>query len=309
VADTPPAGSSVEQAQAASPGRFEHDTAVWREDGSELTIDEPGGSTAPVGRPIAFAAEVAPGWRAGRGPHGGYLAAMLTRALMAAVAEPQRAPRSLTIHYARAPVDGPVRIETVIERRGRSLSTVSARMQQDGKLIALALAAFSVAWDGPEISTIEMPDVAAADPGDSSGAFIENGAPQFTEHIIIQPRLGGVPFAGSEQPMEVAGWLGLAEERPIDAPMLAFLSDALIPAPFMRTAEPVAAPTIDLTVHFRVAMPRTPHPDPREMCLVRTRTSSIQEGFFEEDGWIWAADGTLLAQSRQLAILMPMPIG
>ena len=198
---------------------------------------------------------------------------MLTRALMAAVAEPERAPRSLTIHYARAPVAGPVRIAVTVERRGRSLSTVSARMEQEGKLIALALAAFSVAWDGPEISTIEMPDVAAADPQDTSGAFIERGAPPFTEHILIQPRLGGVPFTGAEQPMEITGWLGLAEERPVDAPMLAFLSDALIPAPFMRTAEPVAAPTIDLTVYFRVAMPRTPHPDPKEMCLVRTRTA------------------------------------
>ncbi len=299
MADPPPGGSSLAQQPAASLGRFERDTAVWREDGSEQTA---------IDRGVVFGAEVSPDWRAGRGPHGGYLAAMLTRALIAAVAEPARAPRSLTIHYARAPVAGPVRIATVIERRGRSLSTVSARMEQDGKLIALALAAFSVAWDGPEISTIEMPDVAPADPEDNSGAFIEHGAPPFTEHIIMQPRLQGVPFAGTEQQMEITGWIGLAEERPLDAPMLAFLSDALIPAPFMRTAEPAPAPTIDLTVHFRVAMPRTPDPDPREMALVRTRTNSIHEGFFEEDGWIWAADGTLLAQSRQLAILMPMPI-
>ena len=34
-----------------------------------------------------FAAEVAPDWRAGRGPHGGYLAAMLLRALIETVAD------------------------------------------------------------------------------------------------------------------------------------------------------------------------------------------------------------------------------
>ncbi len=269
-------------------GKFDRDTIVWRERIS--------GSTS------TFGAEVSPDWRAGRGPHGGYLAAMLLRALIESVDDAQREPRSLTIHYARAPEAGRVRITTVLEREGRSLSTLSARMEQGGKLIALALAAFSVPWEGPAISEIAMPDVAPADARSETGAFIERGAPQFTRHMIIQPRLEGVPFGGDDQPMQVTAWLGLAEPRPIDARVLAFLSDAQIPAPFMRTAEPLAAPTVDLTIHFRA--PRQA-PEEDELCLVRTRTSVIHDGFFEEDGWIWAPDGTLLAQSRQLAILLP----
>ena len=61
-------------------------------------------------RRAQFAADVSPDWRAGRGPHGGYLAAMLLRALIETVADPLRAPRSLTIHYARAPQPGAVTI-------------------------------------------------------------------------------------------------------------------------------------------------------------------------------------------------------
>jgi len=275
-------------AQPARVGKFDRDTIVWRE---RIT-----------GNASTFGAEVSPDWRAGRGPHGGYLAAMLLRALIDTVDDTQREPRSLTIHYARAPSSGRVQISTVLERQGRSLSTLSARMEQGGKLIALALAAFSVPWQGPEISDLEMPDVEPADPSRDSGAFIHSDAPPFTKHMIIQPRLSGVPFAGGEQPMEITGWLGLAEPRPIDARLLAFLSDASIPAPFMRTAEPLAAPTVDLTVHFRAPLAA---PDAGELCLVRTRTSVIHDGFFEEDGWIWAPDGMLLAQSRQLAILLP----
>jgi hypothetical protein len=105
--------------------------------------------------------------------------------------------------------------------------------------------------------------------------------------------------------MEVGAWVGLAEARPIDALSLAFFSDALIPAPFMATGEPAAAPTIDLTVHFRSSMPRGDDPDPYELCFARVTSKLVQEGFFEEDGVIWAADGTVLAQSRQLAILLP----
>jgi acyl-CoA thioesterase len=281
----------VAELSAPALGAFDRDTAVMLQD-----------STAQTRR---FTAEVADGWRAGRGPHGGYLAAMLLRALVATVDEPARSPRSLTVHYPRAPEAGPVTIATTVERAGRSLSTLSARMEQDGRLVALALSAFSVPWSGPEVREVEMPHVAAADPVREPGSLLKFGAPPFTRHIVLQPRLGGLPFADAQQPMEIGGWLGLAEARPLDALALAFFSDALIPTPFMRSSQPNPAPTIDLTVHFRAALPRTPDPDPEELCLARMRGRLIHEGFFEEDGHIWAADGTLLAQSRQLAILLP----
>ena len=107
--------------------------------------------------------------------------------------------------------------------------------------------------------------------------------------------------------MEVGGWLGLAEPRPIDAISLTFFSDALFSPPYTRLSERATTPTVDLTVHFRASMPRLPHADPRELCLARFSTGVVHEGFFEEDGVIWAADGTVLAQSRQLGIVMPLP--
>ena len=275
-------------------GPFERDTAVRRREGE---------GTGP-GTTI-FDATVADGWKAGRGPHGGYLAAMLLRALSATVEEPRRAPRSLTIHYARAPEPGPVEIHTRLEREGRSLSTLSARMEQDGRLLALVLSAFSVPWTGPEIDDLPLPDVEPPDAVREAGTAVARGAPLFTRHLVMQPRLSDPPPDGQRRRMEVGAWVGLAEARPIDALSLAFFSDALIPAPFMATGEPAAAPTIDLTVHFRTSMPRTDDPDPYELCFTRVSSKLVQEGFFEEDGVIWAADGTVLAQSRQLAILLP----
>ena len=268
-----------------APGPFERDTAV-----------------APLGED-RFAAVVAEAWRAGRGPHGGYLAAIILRALTLTVAEQARAPRSLTIHYARAPHPGPIEIATKIERQGRSLSTLSARMEQEGKLIALALAAFSVPWSGPELTDLQMPDVEPPEPGHPPGTARSFGAPQFTDHLVLQPRLGE-HYVGERRAMQFAAWLGLAEARPLDAISLAFFCDALIPAPFPALEQRAPAPTVDLTIHFRVALPRTAEPDPHELCLARVSSGLIHEGFFEEDGVIWAADGTVLAQSRQLALLM-----
>jgi hypothetical protein len=106
--------------------------------------------------------------------------------------------------------------------------------------------------------------------------------------------------------MEIGGWLAHREPRPIDALSLAFFSDALIPAPFMRFSEPNAAPTIDLSVHFRTELPRAGAGGRDDLCLIRLSTGLIHEGFFEEDGVIWAPDGTVLAHSRQLALVLPM---
>jgi hypothetical protein len=62
------------------------------------------------------------------------------------------------------------------------------------------------------------------------------------------------------------------------------------------------APTIDLTIHFR--QPSRAPADPAELCLAIFRTRLLRDGFFEEDGVIWAPDGTVLVQSRQLGIVI-----
>ena len=251
-----------------------------------------------------FEADVASGWRAGRGPHGGYIAAMLLRALIEAVDDDSRTPRSLTIHYTRAPEPGPIGIETTLERQGRSLSTLSARMIQGAKTTALALAAFSVPWRSPGADELPMPDLAPADAERRSTPGLFDGAPEFTRHLVMQPRVGAVPFAGSGAPMKVGGWTGLPERRPIDALALALFCDAWFPPSFIALDVPAISPTVDLTIHFRRPI-EDANVDPAALCLGIFQTQLLHDGLFEEDGVIWAADGTVLAQSRQLGIIMP----
>ena len=299
-------GSVASQAGAPAADAFERDTAVRRLQRSDSAVAD--GSRA------SYAAEVSSAWRAGRGPHGGYLAAMLLRALTETVAEPARSPRSLTIHYARAPRPGPVRIDTVIERGGRSLSTLSARMEQDGKLMALVLAAFSVPWTAPEIAELAMPEVEPPDAARESSAPLaeqvtSGRAPQFLRQLVVQPRMGGPPFSGSTAPMEVAAWLGLRDgARPVDALALALFSDSLFSPPFVRLTELATSPTVELTIHFLTGHEGagSERHDPANLCFARFRSALVHEGFFEEDGVIWSAGGTPLVQSRQLAILMPL---
>jgi acyl-CoA thioesterase len=276
---------------------FDRDTAVRRVDSG----NDDSGQTASE---TLFAADVAAGWRAGRGPHGGYLAAILLRALTAAVDDPGRTPRSLTIHYTRAPDPGSIEIHTTVERAGRSLSTLSARMEQAGRTTALALAAFSVPWRAPEANELPLPDLAPPDAERRSTPKLFKAAPEFTDHLVMQPRVGAIPFSGSGAPMRIGGWIGLPEERPVDALSLALFCDAWFPPSFIALDQPAISPTIDLTIHFRQSMSACDC-DPAALCLSVFDTRLLYDGLFEEDGVIWAPDGTVLAQSRQLGIIMP----
>lgn len=276
---------------------FDRDTAVTRIDG----VDDNG---AQANNGALFSATVAPGWRAGRGPHGGYLAAMLLRALIHTVGDDARTPRSLTIHYTRAPEPGAIDIRTTVEREGRSLSTLSARMEQNGKVTALALAAFSVPWRSPSANELPMPDLAAPDAERCSTPKLFKGAPEFTRQLVMQPRVGAVPFAASGAPMKIGGWIGFPEARPVDAPALALFCDAWFPPSFIALGVPAISPTVDLTIHFRQPISECDC-DPSALVLSVFDTRLLHDGLFEEDGVIWAPDGSVLAQSRQLGIIMP----
>jgi acyl-CoA thioesterase len=119
----------------------------------------------------------------------------------------------------------------------------------------------------------------------------------------LRPALGEPPFAGPRAGEAlIGGWLRFAEPRPLDAVALAMYADAWMPSPWVVLAEPVAAPTLDLTVHFRA--PRAAAAvGPAEPVLAEFRSTTAAGGFFEEDGRLWSREGVLLAHSRQLALL------
>lgn len=248
-------------------------------------------------------AEVADGWDTPRGPLGGYVQAIVLRAMAAELGDAERQVRSMTMHFLRVPQAGPVTVEITVERSGRSLSSLSARLEQDGKLLGLALAAFSKSWDGPYVDETAMPSV---DPPQARMIAVEpvhapDNVPAFITRLTMQPRFGEAPFTGSEHGL-VGGWIGLAEKRPIDALSICVLADAWFPSPWPRLRELAPAPTIDLTIHFRAPLPM-----PDGLLLGRFTNRHVRDGFFEEDGELWSADGTFVAQSRQLGLLIGAP--
>lgn len=262
------------------------------------------------------------GWGAPPGPNGGYLAAVVVRAMQAHIAPAgERQLRSFTAHYLRPAGPGEVEIEVATVRAGRRFSTTRATVHQNGKEIITALAAFSGrGMPAAGTWTPAMPDIAPAPPRDAPGVppsdFHPNSGewlaptpemPSIVHRVKVGPRLGGRPFSGRElaagEAVETGGWIQSLQPRPIDAVYLALLADVWWPPSLEPLTAPAIAPTIDLTVHIRADLPPGGLPD--QPVLGRFWTAAAVNGTMEEDGELFLPDGTLLAQSRQLALLAP----
>jgi len=266
--------------------KFERDTAVTRAADAE------------------FDAEIDEGWLVHRGPNGGYVAAIILRALTARVDDTTRSPRSLTVHYVSPADVGPIRVTTAVERTGRSVTSCSARLHQADRLVALAIAAFAAPRPGPTFCDVTMPEVVSVD--GIAPTAIPQEAPEIARRWDMRWALGDPPWVESPPSSEAlaGGWIRLEDPQVLDACAVAAITDAWVPPVFSRIREPIIVPTLDLTIHFRTSLP-LPGAAPDDYVLAVFRTEAAHEGFLEESGEVWAPDGTLLAQSRQLAAVVP----
>jgi acyl-CoA thioesterase len=231
--------------------------------------------------------------------HGGYLAALLLRAMIEQVNDPARHPRSLTVHFLRAPEPGPAEVLLEPLRQGGKISCLSARIVQGGSPTTFAVGAFGSAFDAQPFQNLPKPDLPPPEQ-----------CPQFTRsRVAIDHRfehrlgLGAPPFSGASEAW-VGGWSRLEQARPYDALSMAILCDAWWPALFSRLddrSQASGCPTIDLTVHFRASLPVAGLGD-ADFVAVELRSDALQEGYLDESCRIWSPDGQLLATSVQHAV-------
>lgn len=297
----------MDAATEAGAGTFEHATAV--------TALGPG----------RYRAQVDAGWSTPIAANGGYLAAILVRAIEAerGAAAAERQLRSLTCHFLRPVTAGPLDVTVETLREGRRIATVRVTATQDGRDAIVALAALAV-LDLPAAGVWEPapPPAAPAPPRDAPFAAPDDYGrgdtahwlgptatmPPMFQRVLVAPRFGGIPFSARELPPgeapETGGWIALPEPRPIDAAFVALCTDVWWPPAFQPLGRPAIAPTIDLTIHVRADIPPEGLPD--QPVLGWYRSTAAHGGLMEEDAALFLPDGTLLAHARQLAIFMPI---
>ena len=70
----------------------------------------------PAGEGV-YEGQVADGWSTPRGPLGGYVMAIVLRAMQLEVGDAARQPRSFTVHFLRPPSVGPVVVRPAVSTR------------------------------------------------------------------------------------------------------------------------------------------------------------------------------------------------
>ncbi|MBM9619219.1 thioesterase family protein [Streptomyces zhihengii] len=279
------AAPAARSAQATvGDSEFDRDTAVTRR--------EPG----------VYDAELSAGWTIIHAVNGGYLLAMLGRALGDALPHPD--PFSVSAHYLTASRPGPAVIRTEVVRTGRTLSTGQASLlqfEEDGteveRIRVLATYGDLDALPGEVRTTAKPPAIAPIEHcfGPSDGPAPIPGSSAITERLDIRldPATVGWAIGAPSGKGEMRGWFGLADGRDADPLSLLLTVDALPPTSF-ELGLTGWTPTVELTTHVRCR----PAPGPLRVAIT---TRNLAGGFLEEDAEVWDSADRLVAQSRQLA--------
>lgn len=250
-----------------------------------------------------FATRVHPGWDILGNANGGYLMALVGRAVSMATGRPDCV--TITAHYLAPCPAGEARIEVAPVRAGRRFATVTASLFLRGdaagekEIIRILATVGDLANDpgGPSAMQRPMPDIASFDECLLMSETSVNDFAHIHGRLATRGQAEDIAFrTGSPSGRAtMRGWFAFADGRAVDTRALLLASDAFPPAVFNLSLPAAWVPTVELTVHVRA----TPAPGP-VACFFETRF--VQNGLLEEDGEMWDSNGVLVAQSRQLAL-------
>lgn len=230
-------------------------------------------------------------------PNGGYILAAMLRGLAeesangGASAEPMVA----SITYFKVGIPGPAELHTAVLRPGRRVTTAEATLWQGESKIAHMVGSFGDRDGGHTHELGQPPSLPPVDECTDPWGGNVPGMP-IAERIDyrVKDTPGWVVGKPTGDPSADV-WMRLAGERDADVFASALLVDGYAPPIFELGNFPSV--TIQLTVHFHGA------PAPGWIASHFT-TRHIINGHHEEDCELWDSTGRLVAQSRQLALIV-----
>jgi hypothetical protein len=259
-------------------------------------------TAVPLRGPGVYDIDLNAGWTIMSAVNGGYLLAVVGRALADAL--PHDDPFTVSAHYLTASRPGPAVVRTNIVRTGRTLSTGQASLFQydeAGNEVERirVLASYGDLDSLPDDvrTTAKPPAIPPVEqcfgPQDAPAPVPGSSAIADRLFLKLDPSTLGWALGVPSGKGEMRAWFGLADGRDADPISLLLAVDALPPTAF-ELGISGWVPTVELTVHVRCR----PAPGPLRVSIA---TRNLAGGFLEEDAEVWDSADRLVAQSRQLA--------
>jgi hypothetical protein len=256
----------------------------------------PADPAAEPGLVYRFGARIHPGWDIGGNANGGYLMAIVARAMAAVTGRP---PLSVTGHYLSPGPVGDCVVEVTLVRSGRRMATATGSLKMGDRELLRMLGTFADQDPSGVLYTDGAPPILPAyeDCVPAPGPM-DDDVPGLVARLDNRLRPGDEGFrTGAPTGVaEIVGWFDFADRGQIDLFGLLLAADAFPPPIFNADVPASWVPTLELTVHLRAI----PVPGPLR-CVFKSRF--IQGGLLDEDAELWDAAGQMVCQSRQLALI------
>lgn len=245
-----------------------------------------------------FEAFVTGAWNIAGNPNGGFLLSIVLAAIRRRTSHPD--PLSMTVHYLRpGSPDLPCVVEVDMVREGRTVATLRGRLIQEGRvriemLVAMGNVQDSVGVDHqlmPQAPSLPAPEDCVPRSGD-----LQNVELPINDRVDVRLHPDQIE-ASPEKPAEISGWIRLHDSSPPTTASLPLFADCFPPSVYPRLGRVGWVPTLELTVHVR----RAPAPGWVKAVL---KTDDLSGGRMIESGMLWDSTGQLVAQSRQLGLVM-----
>ena len=240
----------------------------------------------------------------GNTPHGGYLTAVMQKALSLSMPHPHVI-NSNTLYLDRTePKEIIIKVDKIRESRGSSVGRVS--LLQDDKLRCMMTGICSDFNFMNGVNDLETlpPKMFSEDRGLFISLNFDNKQEGFTPSFIKQTKceiakqhawwLKNEDELGDEA--RCAGFISMGEEIP-DQFVLSFYSDFFPPVVMNKYGPLGWVPTLSLTTNIR-QLPSTSE------LFMDVIAKDLNKGFFEQDCQIWDLNKNLVATSRQLTRIL-----
>lgn len=242
-----------------------------------------------------YAVELADDWAVGERPHGGYLLAILARAAVDTAPEHAPDPLAVAAQFLRAPTCAPAVVRTAIRRSGRTVTAVSAVLEQDGAPCVEATVTCGV-LPAAAPHWLDVPPIAPAPPPDAVDLGADPSHPfklgRSTELRLDATTAGFVTGRADAAPL-LRLWTTPHDADP-DV-FFALVAGDISPPVVFNLGRVGWSPTVQLTALLRA------RPAPGWLA-VQAESRAVSDTWFDEEHTVLDSTGALICQSRQLAI-------